>query len=110
MTFPLTMRAYLLKISENSWRQIRAQVRWAYMRGNFTPPRKLARYVPVSMPSEPKVWREYANEIPLTRKHIRLQKVTERRKARRIKKLKDRRAYQRDYMREYRQRLRQQTT
>lgn len=33
-----------------------------------------------------------------------------RRKARRIKKLKDRRAYQRDYMREYRQRLRQQTT
>lgn len=109
MTFPNNMRDYLLRLDEKTWRQIRAQVRWAYAKASFLPPRRLARFVRVTMPPDPKVWQKYAAEITLTRRHIRLEKMTERRKVTTLKRQKSRRAWLRDYMREYRDGLRRRT-
>lgn len=107
--FPHTMKTYLLQVDEKTWRQIRAQVRWAYNKHSWVPPRRLARFIPVALPENPYDWKEYADEITrLRRAMVRADEAARRdRKAARRKR--QRADYQRNYMREYRERLRRGT-
>ena len=107
--FPLSMRAYLLKIDEKTWRQIRAQVRWAYNKHSWTPPRRLTRFIPVALPENPHDWRIYAEEITRTRRELNRSKMTARKKQKVVRRKRMRKDYQRNYMREYRERLRRGT-
>jgi len=109
VNFPNTMRAYLLKIDEKTWRQIRAQVRWAYNKRSWTPPRRLARFIPVSLPENPNDWRAYADEITRTRRELNRHDGTQRRALKAARRKRQRADYQKNYMREYRERLRRGT-
>jgi hypothetical protein len=103
--FPKQLRAYLLRIDENTWRAIRAQVRWAYRKRRFTPPRRLARFM-YFLPETPETWKAYADEITQARQAINKLRMTVRKKKKIVRAKKLRRDYQRNYMREYRYRLR----
>jgi hypothetical protein len=103
------MRAYLLKVDEKTWRQIRAQVRWSYIKQSYEPPRRLVRFIPVALPANPYDWKEYADEITRIRRERVRNSALERQKRKQDRRIRQRRDYQRNYMREYRDRLRRGT-
>ena len=103
--FPRQLRVYLLKIDEGTWRAIRAEVRWAYRKGRYTPPRRLTRFM-YFLPEHPEVWRTYADEITQARRSQRMVADTVRKKKRIARAKKLIRDQRRNYMREYRYRLR----
>lgn len=102
------MTQYLLKIDERTWRCIRAQMRWSYVRMTYKVPRRLIRFLPY-LPEDAEEWREYATEVTALRRQLRREKVLKSLSVRQRQKNKRRAAYQRDYMREYRDRLRRGT-
>jgi hypothetical protein len=103
--FPHQMRMYLLKIDHATWQQIRAQVRWRYAKHSWIPPRRLVRFMDF-LPEHPKEWADYAKEITQTRRIRAAEAATAKRKAKQKRALKVKRDYQKNYMREYRHRLR----
>jgi len=103
--FPHELRVYLLRVDNSTWQQIRAQVRWCYAKHSWVPPRRLARFMDF-LPEHPNVWKDYANEITQTRRIRHASTVMAQRKRKTLRRKKAVRAYQRDYMREYRHRLR----
>lgn len=109
MTFPLSMKQYLLRVDEKTWRQIRAQVRWTYSKYSLEPPRRLARFIPVALPQNPEDWRAYADEITKLRREQNRLAETIKRSKKAVRRKRQRRDYQRNYMREYRERLRRGT-
>lgn len=92
----------LLKIDASSWRALRAQVRWCYMKWELDNPPHVLRSYMSKLPEDAILWRDYADAISKERRNG---IVAERRVAARKKELKARAAkrdYQRSYMKEYR--------
>lgn len=108
MTLPNNLRQYLINLDERAWRCIRGQIRWAYARETYKVPRRLLRFI-TALPADPHEWQQEAKEITALRRQRRREDRTKRLTIRAIQRRKRQAAYQRDYMRAYRERLRRGT-
>jgi hypothetical protein len=106
--FPPKMTAYLVRIGNKAWQGIVTKVRWAYSGQTWEVPTPLARYI-TFLPEDPRIWQAYMAEI--TRERARVRRSAEYREESKVaaRRRKKRAAYQRKYMRQYRERLRSNT-
>lgn len=93
----------MTRMTNAKWRSVRAQVRWNYMKYDYTPPRAIAHYVE-QMPEDSWEWKQFADAVY---KHRRAN-------AQRVRRNRDataeaqhtihRREYMKNYMKTYRAR------
>lgn len=92
----------LLKLDATTWRSIRAEVRWCYMRWRLDSPPQLLRSYIATLPEDSLIWCDYAAEITRKRRGTTLavRRMNQKREKLRVKAMK--REYQRSYMKDYR--------
>ncbi len=103
--FPEQLSKKLMNMNTGDWRTLRAQVRWAYERGNYKAPGLLSSFME-ELPEDSQDWINYAKGIAHRRRLDRVAKLRAKARARDKKAKAMHRDYQKYYMREYRQGLR----
>lgn len=93
--------AVLTRVSEKTWRSLRATVRWQYVHWNRTPPPLLRQFYNI-MPEDSQEWSTIAHAVQKIRHTTAQQRRREKKRVEAKRARVSRRDYQREYMRQYR--------
>ena len=107
--FPADLTKYIMRLKPNQWRALCAEVRWRYIRWDFSPPKNIAPYIEL-LPDSSGIWITYSKRLTTERRKIVRQAEIARTRKRYIKEKETRRSYMTEYMRDYRQGVRRKSS